>query len=460
MSMCEQVLHSLRKISRKRKECAYLMAMCHFLLDTLTAAASAADGDADTNSAAASPHHHDDGGNGNGDRNRAGQRRRRRTYDDILMDDRMFVEDRAAFACAYLNEFDLSDYVQTLASSSSICGIIVTGLANDSGANVLQQYVDDTSDVQTASLLILRSTGFVPETGSGDAQWMSRRMWWWLTEYRMLLNKWECFMQRAQLDVDIGRRQRWWQAHLMGHKQTSAAGAGAGAASSTSPSPSIGGASPATSSSPAAASRGRGPANAVTASSASSSMANTNPRLAKFQRMTYVAPKSVASPHVLLRCHCGASLPADPMMKHDQADWLRKQKPILENCPSCKKALPHCYVCRHRLGILNPQLEGTRLQTLHKRKGGTDAASASAAGGSGANGNAGTAAGAGCAGGAGAADGDGEVDRDSAFLFGEWVFFCQRCKHGGHANCIESWFQHSQQSKCGVNGCSCPCYDV
>ncbi len=69
------------------------------------------------------------------------------------------------------------------------------------------------------------------------------------------------------------------------------------------------------------------------------------------------------------------------------------------------------------------------------------------------------------------------------FDFGRWFFFCQRCKHGGHASCTDEWFASSSsqisdptiklnvntddstdvavslQSRriCGVNGCHCEC---
>ena len=51
--------------------------------------------------------------------------------------------------------------------------------------------------------------------------------------------------------------------------------------------------------------------------------------------------------------------------------------------------------------------------------------------------------------------------------FGRWLFFCQRCKHGGHASCIDNWFdgdagvgdqqQVTRRTVCGVNGCDCSC---
>jgi hypothetical protein len=47
--------------------------------------------------------------------------------------------------------------------------------------------------------------------------------------------------------------------------------------------------------------------------------------------------------------------------------------------------------------------------------------------------------------------------------FGQWFFFCQHCKHGGHAACIDDWFEGEDHNRergrevCGVNGCSCHC---
>jgi hypothetical protein len=58
--------------------------------------------------------------------------------------------------------------------------------------------------------------------------------------------------------------------------------------------------------------------------------------------------------------------------------------------------------------------------------------------------------------------------------FGRWFFFCQHCRHGGHATCIDQWFGGANSSEgralddfnnlkatqrivCGVNGCNCNC---
>lgn len=64
--------------------------------------------------------------------------------------------------------------------------------------------------------------------------------------------------------------------------------------------------------------------------------------------------------------------------------------------------------------------------------------------------------------------------------FGKWFLFCQHCRHGGHAACIDQWFGGSgrvcltaaaaaadsdnhdedeirKRLVCGVNGCDCRC---
>jgi len=92
-------------------------------------------------------------------------------------------------------------------------------------------------------------------------------------------------------------------------------------------------------------------------------------------------------------------------------------------------------------------------------------------------------------------DSDDSAVEDSPFIeaehnvisFGQWFLFCQHCRHGGHANCIDQWFGGSgrvvglnnsletdfynvkegnnssnddearKRFVCGVNGCDCRC---
>jgi hypothetical protein len=53
----------------------------------------------------------------------------------------------------------------------------------------------------------------------------------------------------------------------------------------------------------------------------------------------------------------------------------------------------------------------------------------------------------------------------NVLALGQWFFFCQHCKHGGHAACIDDWFEGEGRDTnrsggrevCGVNGCACHC---
>lgn len=73
--------------------------------------------------------------------------------------------------------------------------------------------------------------------------------------------------------------------------------------------------------------------------------------------------------------------------------------------------------------------------------------------------------------------GQGKEMEHNAVSFGKWFFFCQHCRHGGHATCIDQWFGGTgavstaaeegevalcmevavKRRVCGVNGCDCRC---
>jgi hypothetical protein len=71
-----------------------------------------------------------------------------------------------------------------------------------------------------------------------------------------------------------------------------------------------------------------------------------------------------------------------------------------------------------------------------------------------------------------------ESDKEQNVLdFGRWFLFCQFCRHGGHASCLDEWFgdlfdksdgiedikdskllgEFNNRAVCGVNGCNCYC---
>lgn len=61
----------------------------------------------------------------------------------------MQIEDRIGFACLYLNDQHLSEYLEQLSTSiirnGNLAGVLVTGLTKGSGLELLQSYLDHVS---------------------------------------------------------------------------------------------------------------------------------------------------------------------------------------------------------------------------------------------------------------------------------------------------------------------------
>ncbi|EDQ85593.1 uncharacterized protein MONBRDRAFT_29084 [Monosiga brevicollis MX1] len=91
------------------------------------------------------------------------------------------------------------------------------------------------------------------------------------------------------------------------------------------------------------------------------------------------------------------------------------QRTAAHGCPSCRKPLPRCAVCAQRLG--NP----AHIHRVAKDKGAPEPTSA----------------------------------RDTLDGFDVWFSWCQTCRHGAHAKCLQDWFEHHET--CPVAGCECTC---
>ncbi len=164
----------------------------------------------------------------------------------------------------------------------------------------------------------------------------------WLAEYRTLLNKWELFVERATLDVELGKRYRQRQQSSTAPAVSVPSGARGVAASAAQ-----------TGSIQSRSGAGFHSKQTLPPSSSSSSGAATNSAAAampsnraKTERLLYRVPPTNDYPHIYLKCHyCGTSLPMDAMQASSKAE-LRAQKNILNCCASCSQELPRCYVCR------------------------------------------------------------------------------------------------------------------
>ncbi len=441
-------------------------------------------------------------------------------FDKITHNVNLSVEDRAAFASFYLNDNQFLKWCILTSNEYTRCGciegIVLTGLQAD-GIKLCQDYIDKTNDIQTIALLVARTVKgkaptspealhslYMQSVGTGEGASSNNNPasigtginnkdssiagshanaddnntavtttiveWLWLHEYRSFLNQWQLFIPRALLDVELGRlyRQRT-DAH-----QASNAASVPGSASGML----LGGSMAQRNSTAGRSSTGGNGGPAVDRRGAST-------------RVMYALPTHNNFPHIYLRCnYCSSSLPVDALQQQQHTAFLRKQKPIISFCPNCKKPLPRCYVCQLYMGLVNPHAEVSRIlarkrRMLDRAKAAKAAALQLGVGSSpvGNNGNS-TAV---VVNGASTHTGNNsitneiispqlgqqvdntDVERDDSdhnvLGFGKWLFFCQRCKHGGHASCIDNWFEGDLDMNgnqilrrvCGVNGCDCHC---
>ncbi|XP_076467214.1 GATOR2 complex protein MIOS-like [Babylonia areolata] len=117
-------------------------------------------------------------------------------YEDVLNEEGLSVEDRVAFALTYLPDIQLKEYLDRLSDDlvrkGDLDGMLLTGLSSE-GIDLLERYVDMTSDVQTAAVVAVFS---------GTAQSVKdERVRSWIYSYRMLLDQWRLWHQRAQFDI-------------------------------------------------------------------------------------------------------------------------------------------------------------------------------------------------------------------------------------------------------------------
>ena len=114
---------------------------------------------------------------------------------DILYEPAISLRERLGVALRFLNDADLTKFLERTASSvianGELEGLILTGIT-PSGIDLLQSYVNKTSDVQTAALISIYGS---------PRYFKDRRVDEWLQAYRRMLNSWEMFSMRAKIDV-------------------------------------------------------------------------------------------------------------------------------------------------------------------------------------------------------------------------------------------------------------------
>ncbi|XP_077978834.1 GATOR2 complex protein MIOS-B-like [Glandiceps talaboti] len=117
-------------------------------------------------------------------------------YELVLSESGMKVEDRVSFACLFLSDGQLSDYIDVLTkqmiNDGNLEGMLLTGLTKD-GVDLMAKYVDMSGDVQTASLVMIQA---LPGDISKD-----ERVQHWMDCYRSLLDRWRLWHERAKFDI-------------------------------------------------------------------------------------------------------------------------------------------------------------------------------------------------------------------------------------------------------------------
>ncbi|CAG8618340.1 3257_t:CDS:10, partial [Ambispora leptoticha] len=118
---------------------------------------------------------------------------------DVLQEEGLSLRDRLGIALRFLNDNQLDAYINDTTKKvilmGDIEGVVLTGLTPE-GVNLFEQYVNNTGDVQTASLAL---SFCVPR------RFKDNRVTQWVKSYRQLLDQWEMFHQRARFDIERGK---------------------------------------------------------------------------------------------------------------------------------------------------------------------------------------------------------------------------------------------------------------
>jgi len=120
-------------------------------------------------------------------------------FSPIVNDTALKLPQKIAFACRFLTDTQFTTWVEEASQHAvregDLNALVLTGLS-PLGCELLQSYVDHTSDVQTAALLM---THVVPVVFENE------RATLWLETYRELLDMWQMWHHRARLDVTRAR---------------------------------------------------------------------------------------------------------------------------------------------------------------------------------------------------------------------------------------------------------------
>lgn len=326
---------------------------------------------------------------------------------DILYEPAISLRERLGVALRFLNDVDLTRFLErtssTVIENGELEGLILTGIT-PSGIDLLQSYVNKTSDVQSAALISIFGS---------PRYFHDKRVDEWVQTYREMLNSWELFTIRAKFDclrtklsrtragvvrADIKPRQMYIQC-INCKKNISKSSIAAGNMHSTTASTGVGsGTSPGSNSGEAMSYRSM----------------NSFPKTKKFGMINTPSPLE------------------------------RKEKK--HSCPHCGTPFPRCVICLLPLGTSNLPfvINGiqSRPQPLEEAE---EEGSLQQDNNDGMNANSSNSEG----------RRDVEAYARKKLRLNEWFSFCLSCNHGMHAGHAEEWFE--RHNVCPAPRCLCQC---
>ncbi|KAJ1731418.1 hypothetical protein LPJ61_002546 [Coemansia biformis] len=306
---------------------------------------------------------------------------------------------RLAIVLRYLDDSSLMRFLlrsgRLAVKRGDLDGILITGIGG-SGRLIMQTYVDNTADVQTAALVsISDSSSDLVANETAEK---------WIYEYRHLLNMWRMFTTRCLFDIahgnyreakglsrvsDIGENIAVRPADIRCTYCHKSLGYGSGARKSRhlrSGGPRSGGSAVST------PGIGAGPGSALGMAAAAVEAGSAGPG---------IGGGGGGGVRPLLAMSAAAA--SDPRRKDQQQSQMRL---LYTHCPKCHHKLPRCVVCRLKLGAPVMPAES-------------------------------------------------DVPAAPGSDFSQWFSWCQTCGHGGHVVHMQSWF--ATHSVCPVPACNCEC---
>jgi hypothetical protein len=123
-------------------------------------------------------------------------------YWEVLYETDMTLRDKLAFACRFYDDDKLAAFLERtkvqVVGQGRLTGLLLTGIDSvGGGVDLIQNYIDRTSDIQTAALLL-------SHISSRKIKDPRNRILLWTHIYRQLLDKWGLWTERAKFDVHRG----------------------------------------------------------------------------------------------------------------------------------------------------------------------------------------------------------------------------------------------------------------